>query len=160
MDSGAALRARAISALRSMRYWSTGAIVGYGVFLSSADACHVAPGTNICAKIVRATIRNIRLCIEPSLCGTSIQFPKRTFQFRSAVRSSIVYEEESQAPGPHLENRKPGAPRLVRSGVRRGGAEDLGTHHTQSAVVPDLRVSQLCGGFKFQWNNRQPVVRR
>jgi hypothetical protein len=47
MDSGAALRANAISAFRSaIRYWSSGAIVVY-VLASSACACH--------ARLIRTT---------------------------------------------------------------------------------------------------------
>src|SRR5271154_176266 len=42
MESGAALRARAISASRVIMYCSSGAMVGYGVFLSWACAGRAA----------------------------------------------------------------------------------------------------------------------
>jgi len=46
MDSGAALRASAISASRSsIRYWSTGAMFGYGVLAPCAMACYAVPSS-------------------------------------------------------------------------------------------------------------------
>jgi hypothetical protein len=52
MDSGAALRASAISASRSsIRYWSTGAMFGYGVLVSCGCAFHAAPSTTTNAKL-------------------------------------------------------------------------------------------------------------
>src|SRR5437879_9671131 len=62
MDSGAALRARAISAARSaMRYWSTGAIFAYGVVVDDvvadvvavwATAWYAVPSTRSSAKLL------------------------------------------------------------------------------------------------------------
>src|SRR5882757_408409 len=60
MDSGAALRARAISAARSaMRYWSTGAIFAYGVVVDGvvvacATAWYAVPSTRSSAKLLIA----------------------------------------------------------------------------------------------------------
>src|SRR6266567_3929035 len=51
MESGAALRASVISASRSIRYWSSGAMLGYGVLGSWACVCHDAPSKTTSAKV-------------------------------------------------------------------------------------------------------------
>ena len=56
MDSGAALRAKAISAVRSIRYWSSEAIVGYGVLVSCAWARKAALTTTTSSKLVNALV--------------------------------------------------------------------------------------------------------
>src|ERR1700689_2951675 len=62
MDAGAALRARAISASRSaIKYWSSGAMVGYCVLASSAHACREAPEKQLRTKISEATANPNRL---------------------------------------------------------------------------------------------------
>src|ERR1039458_2955075 len=66
MDSGAALRARAISAFRSIRYWSSGAILGYGVLASCAWACHTKPSKTTSPKLLNATILTAFCCIDSS----------------------------------------------------------------------------------------------
>src|ERR1700722_6927651 len=51
IDAGAAVRANAISALRSViRYWLSGAMFGYAVLVSSACAHHAPPSTTSSAK--------------------------------------------------------------------------------------------------------------
>src|ERR1700731_4225415 len=63
MDSGAALRASAISPFRSsVRYWSRGAMLGYFAFPSWAVACHAV--ANISAMAMLAAIElAFLLCI-------------------------------------------------------------------------------------------------
>jgi hypothetical protein len=59
MDSGAALRARAISAFPSViRYWSSGAMLEYGVLESFARVCD-APSTITSAKLRNAMILTV-----------------------------------------------------------------------------------------------------
>src|SRR5271170_2660284 len=53
MASGAALRATAISVSRSIRYWSSGAMLGSAAFASCTGARHAA-----LSKITRAKLRN------------------------------------------------------------------------------------------------------
>src|SRR5512146_1981030 len=52
MDGGAALFASAISALRSIIYWSTGAIVAYGAACAADAHSNSAAQTDACLKIV------------------------------------------------------------------------------------------------------------
>src|SRR5215472_2080135 len=60
MAAGAALRARAISAFRSaIKYWSSGAMVGYGAFASCACASHAALSTTTNAQLGNAVILTI-----------------------------------------------------------------------------------------------------
>src|SRR6516225_837372 len=63
MASGAALRARAISASRSIKYCSTGAMVGYGCLASCPGAGlgipRAAAKTNALSKILRTWFRVI-----------------------------------------------------------------------------------------------------
>src|SRR5450631_1945303 len=68
--SGAALRARAISAFRSViRYWSSGAMLGYGVLASCACACHTVLSTSSSAKLPSAIVLTIFRSIDfPSQC--------------------------------------------------------------------------------------------
>src|SRR6202030_196747 len=56
MDSGAALRARAISAFRSIKYWSSGAMLGYGALVSCARVCHGALTTTTSTKVSNAIV--------------------------------------------------------------------------------------------------------
>ncbi len=62
MDSGAALFASAISAFRSIRYWSNGAILGYGVWASCA--CRAATTMTTSAKLLNAIVLRIFRCID------------------------------------------------------------------------------------------------
>src|SRR5271167_4228482 len=59
MDSGAAVRAKAISAFRSIRYWSSEAMLGYGVLVSCACARKAALTTTTSMKVVNALVRRI-----------------------------------------------------------------------------------------------------
>src|SRR5215469_5555993 len=59
MDGGAALRARAISTSRSIKYWSSGAMLGYGVLLSAARPGRDAHSTAINAKVPNVTVLTI-----------------------------------------------------------------------------------------------------
>jgi hypothetical protein len=62
MDSGAAVRARAISASRSaMRYWSTGAIFVYVIAASCAIAWCAVLSTTSNTKLVIAQNRFFRI---------------------------------------------------------------------------------------------------
>src|SRR6516165_10130676 len=54
MELGAALRASAISAVRSIRYCSIGAMVGYGIVASRAIAWYAVPSTTSSAKLLIA----------------------------------------------------------------------------------------------------------
>src|SRR6202042_193023 len=54
MESGAAVRASATSALRSIRYASTGAILGY--FVSSAGSRHAVPSATNSVQLVDANV--------------------------------------------------------------------------------------------------------
>src|SRR5580704_13954407 len=59
-DSGAALRASVISAFRSaIRYWSSGAMLGYGVLGPCACDCHTAHVTITSAEVPAAIILTI-----------------------------------------------------------------------------------------------------
>src|SRR6266568_1091378 len=65
MASGAALRAMAISALRSgSRYWSSGAILGYGTLASCACARHAVLSTTTSTKLPTAIVLTILLFID------------------------------------------------------------------------------------------------
>src|SRR5262249_49809662 len=60
MDGGAALRASAISAFRSaIRYWSSGAMLGYGVLASCARPGRAAHSTATNAKVPNVTVLTI-----------------------------------------------------------------------------------------------------
>src|SRR5580704_9034115 len=60
MDGGAALRAKAISASRSgMRYWSRGAIVGYGFLASCACACRAVLRATVNAENPNAIVLTV-----------------------------------------------------------------------------------------------------
>src|SRR5690242_6354421 len=85
MDSGAALRARAISALRSIRYWAAGAMAGYGSF---AGACPDAAPTTVRTKRKRA--------ITPSsFCFTGFSWAfVETTTTRKAYRSQYAGRRE------------------------------------------------------------------
>src|ERR1700675_1621689 len=64
MDSGAALRAMAISAFRSpTRYWSSGAMLGYGVLGSCACDCHVPHSKIASTTVPNAIVGTIFRCI-------------------------------------------------------------------------------------------------
>src|ERR1700720_1389955 len=56
MDSGAARRASATSAFRSIKYWVTGAMFGYGVLASCACARDTAPSMVSSAKTMGAIV--------------------------------------------------------------------------------------------------------
>src|ERR1035441_7974831 len=59
MDSGAALLASAISAFRSIRYWSSGAMLGYGALASCACACLTAASMATRASLVSAIVLQV-----------------------------------------------------------------------------------------------------
>src|SRR5215467_3104411 len=59
MDGGAALRARAISASRSIKYWSSGAMLGYGVLVSAVRPGRDAHSTPTNAKVPNVTVLTI-----------------------------------------------------------------------------------------------------
>src|ERR1035441_5536117 len=68
MDSGAALRASAISEPRSsIRYWSTGAMAGYEALASCPRACHTAPSKMTSAALLSVIVLRIFRCIDFSL---------------------------------------------------------------------------------------------
>src|SRR5579863_9780835 len=65
MDGGAALRARAISASRSgMRYWSSGAMLGYGFLASSCACARQAPSMKAPNAIVFISVRFIEFSLQ------------------------------------------------------------------------------------------------
>src|SRR5271169_636552 len=65
MASGAALRARVISALRSaIRYWSSGAMLEYGALASCASACHAVLSTTTSTKLPRVIVLTILRFID------------------------------------------------------------------------------------------------
>src|SRR5215467_11264484 len=59
MDGGAELRARAISASRSIKYRSSGAMLGYGVLASAARPGCEAHSTATNAKVPNVTVLTI-----------------------------------------------------------------------------------------------------
>jgi hypothetical protein len=60
MDSGAALRARAISAFRfAIKYCSIGAMLGYGALASCACSGHAAISTTASTKTGNAIVLSI-----------------------------------------------------------------------------------------------------
>src|SRR5580692_815223 len=70
MDGGAALRAKAISAFRSMRYCSIGGMLGYFVVASAARAC----GDAHKARMASVQVPNmISLAIFPFIDSPSWQ---------------------------------------------------------------------------------------
>src|SRR5580693_5492794 len=65
--AGAALRARAISAFRSViKYWSSGAMLGYGTLASCVCACQ-APSTKAPNAIVLITVGFIDFSFDADL---------------------------------------------------------------------------------------------
>ncbi len=59
MESGAALRAKAISAFRSgIRYWLSGAMLGYGV-LDCACICEPAPSATTSTELANPIVLNV-----------------------------------------------------------------------------------------------------
>src|SRR5438270_9649535 len=94
MDSGAALRASAISALRSIKYWAAGAMVGYGFLASFAGACPNAAQTTLRAKSKHAITLN----------------PFRFIRFSYVSPKTTVVAERIQESGGRLRR----APHLFR----------------------------------------------
>src|SRR5580692_11051289 len=87
MDSGAALRARAISASRSaIKYCSRGAMFGYCAFASAAGACDQAPITITTAKVPHPIVLNICRFIDTRF----IDFPPEM----STVLSLVMTRSE------------------------------------------------------------------
>src|SRR5580692_7314607 len=84
MDSGAALRASTISASRSIRYCSSGAIFGYGAFASCACACHAAAITTTSVKLLNAILPRVFGFID-FLLSQGILLLTRTRWARHAV---------------------------------------------------------------------------
>jgi hypothetical protein len=67
MASGAALRARAISAFRSaMRYWSRGAMLGYDVLDACPCPCFIPITPSVRTKLREATTVNLARFISSS----------------------------------------------------------------------------------------------
>src|ERR1700683_2110499 len=79
-DSGAALFASSISAFRSMRYWSSGAMVGYGDLASCACARHAPPNTTSIAKLLVAIVQRVFRFIDlpPRLRARVVSSIKKT----------------------------------------------------------------------------------
>src|SRR5258708_40277339 len=64
MESGAALRARAISAFRSgIRYWLSAAMLGYGVW-DCARICELAPTATASTELANPIILNVLRAIN------------------------------------------------------------------------------------------------
>ncbi len=77
MESGAALRAKAISASRSIMYCSTGAIFGYGSFAACARNCAAPLSATTAANVKNTTTLRVFLFIGFS-CGTqAVHWPGR-----------------------------------------------------------------------------------
>src|SRR5580692_12336385 len=92
MDSGAALRARAISASRSaIKYCSRGAMFGYCAFASAAGACDQAPITITTAKVPHPIVLNICRFIDSRFIDSRfIDFPPEM----STVLSLVMTRSE------------------------------------------------------------------
>ena len=81
MDSGAALRAKVISSLRSILYCPMGAMLGYGVLASCAWSDHAAPSKKSSVKLIRAIILKVFCFIAVSRDASS---SRKTIQMLAA----------------------------------------------------------------------------
>src|ERR1700686_3683072 len=88
--SGAALRAMAISALRSaIRYWSSGAMLGYCALASFACACHAVLSTTTSAKLPSAIVLTVFRFIDfPLRYGLKYAFKPMMQQSQTDCRTS------------------------------------------------------------------------
>src|SRR5215831_7638056 len=102
MDGGAELRARAISASRSIKYWSSGAMLGYGVLESAArpgrEAHSTATNANVPNVIVLTISRFIdfpfqyesQLTFLHNRCGRAIRpFANRNHKLGDGLRTAL-----------------------------------------------------------------------
>src|SRR5215469_16040472 len=149
MDGGAALRARAISTSRSIKYWSSGAMLGYGVLLSAARPSRDAHSTATNAKVPNVTVLTIFRFIDFLL----------RYGFRYIVRmGSLISTGWSETAvalfliETFLHNR---CSRSIRPFANRN--RELGDWLRTVAklrIERDRRVGQIRtpGGFVCQWN--------
>src|SRR5258708_2511392 len=100
MDSGAALRASVISACRSIRYRSSGAMLGYGVLASCACPWHAAASITTNAKLVSfidssgVTAKVVEHCRAQDL----VQAPVMPLPLRLEPRQDVGIEANGHLP--------------------------------------------------------------
>src|ERR1039458_9495733 len=96
MDSGAALRARTISAFRSaIKYWSSGAMLRYGVLASCACACQAELSKTTSANPPNAIVPTIFRFIDFPSDGESL--PHFTCEMQMIIYNQRRWCQEKQA---------------------------------------------------------------
>src|ERR1700756_3933008 len=98
MASGAALRARVISAFLSViRYWSSGAMLGYCALASCARPCHAVLSTTTSARLPSVIILTMLRFIDFPLRyerNSCILSPHNTYRYVCWVATQHEYSDE------------------------------------------------------------------